>query len=657
MAIIDRMVAAAPFPDMSKRAKAQAGKSAPSKAAAKKAADDRAAASEAARVRERDARAQEERAREDVLQKPAAPLREFQVDALDARSYTLDEAAEREREVLTFCKKNKCKWTDSDFPQDNRSIVRGNKRLLKNVDHWERLTERCERPSLFVGGSGSGDVVQGEVGDCWFLGALAMCSNRQDDLLYPLFVSAHPEIGFFQIRFYIDGKWRVVSVDDFVPVKRSGGLIFAHCKDDNEYWVPLVEKAFAKLNGCYENLSSGNFSEAMTDLTGEGSEACALTPEMAESDEMWKKLEYYVAEQFLMGCSIEGVGEHDNGMGLLTGHAYGIMSCRILGDGTRLLKLFNPWGMKEWTGAWSDGSKEWTPELERELEQTDEDDGMFWMTYEDWLANYNMFSVCRLLTDDFGKIWEKTVYLGEWDAQTSGGCCNYPSWNKNPQYWLKIPQPTQMFFHLSREDGRMHGRPIFTEAIGCYIFHERDIHKRKVHRFPNDTYSQPLFIASREYSFSAVMEPGSYLLVPCTFDPGQVGRFFLSVYAEDPVLTGEVGYGPSRKSEVVRLDIGKIAALNRGNTPPPQRLPAAAEVSPPSKKVPISAPVVADAEPKCYVCKENLKGGGKVFRYDGNRYHVKCFRCSHPKCKVQLDPSDFYQDEDGRPVCADHNPE
>ena len=53
---------------------------------------------------------------------------------------------------------------------------------------------------------------------------------------------------------------------------------------------------------------------------------------------------------------------------------------------------------QEWTGAWSDGSPEWTPELIEELNQTDEDDGMFWITFEDFLENFNMFSVCRLLT-------------------------------------------------------------------------------------------------------------------------------------------------------------------------------------------------------------------------------------------------------------------
>ncbi len=36
-----------------------------------------------------------------------------------------------------------------------------------------------------------------------------------------------------------------------------------------------------------------------------------------------------------------------------------------------LVKLRNPWGEQEWRGAWSDGSKEWTPAIRKQLKHVD----------------------------------------------------------------------------------------------------------------------------------------------------------------------------------------------------------------------------------------------------------------------------------------------
>ena len=86
--------------------------------------------------------------------------------------------------------------------------------------------------------------------------------------MYPLFESAHPEYGFYQIKIYKNARWRVVTVDDFVPMKFNQ-IRFGKCQDKSEVWVPLLEKAFAKLNGNYEACASGHFGEGMTDLTVE----------------------------------------------------------------------------------------------------------------------------------------------------------------------------------------------------------------------------------------------------------------------------------------------------------------------------------------------------------------------------------------------------
>lgn len=119
----------------------------------------------------------------------------------------------------------------------------------------------------------------------------------------------------------------------------SQSLYFAHCRDQNETWLPLLEKAYAKAHGDYAALGGGWIGEGVEDLTG-GVTTELLTSDILDTDEFWNNEILKVNKEFLFGCS---TGLLDGGYGQREGiserHAYVIMEARQLSTGQRLLKL------------------------------------------------------------------------------------------------------------------------------------------------------------------------------------------------------------------------------------------------------------------------------------------------------------------------------
>lgn len=238
----------------------------------------------------------------------------------------------------------------------------------------------------------------------------------------------------------------------------SKALFFAQCKDQNETWVPLLEKAYAKAHGDYGSLSGGWIGEGLEDLSG-GVTTELLSSDILDTDEFWDNEMSRVNQEFLFGCST-GLLEHGYGQrdGICEAHAYIVLEARTLKTGERLVKLRNPWGKVRkglWEGPWSDGSKEWTAEVQEELGHKFGNDSVFWISYEDLIRKYTHFDRTRLFRE------------ADWRCSQSWIGVDVP-WKPefHEKFHIKLSKDSPLVLVLSQLDGRY-----FKGLHGQYTFH------------------------------------------------------------------------------------------------------------------------------------------------------------------------------------------
>ena len=151
------------------------------------------------------------------------------------------------------CASSKCNY----FAWDD-----GKQTPVSNNIHWARFTAEDGWTMVANTSFCPAHVLQGGVGDCWFLSALAVVAER-DDLISNIVVT-RPHLdpsGQSTFRLFIDGDWRLITVDNYLPCKQKtsgkrkvsdeGSVeVLAFAKPYKKLlWVPLLEKAYAKAHG------------------------------------------------------------------------------------------------------------------------------------------------------------------------------------------------------------------------------------------------------------------------------------------------------------------------------------------------------------------------------------------------------------------------
>ncbi|XP_069692223.1 calpain-5-like isoform X2 [Periplaneta americana] len=387
-----------------------------------------------------------------------------------------------------------------------------------------------------------------------------------------------------------------VVIDDMLPTC-DNELIFTQSSVQNEFWIPLVEKAYAKLHGSYEALEDGHLADALVDFTGGVSETVDLKGnDYSEQEEkrtmLFEKLLEEVRDHSVM-CSLITISSPSEmgkrtEVGLFQGHAYAITSVKKVKMGeTSLRKLFqgretfpmvrlrDPRGdgristgesksndVEEADYAYSTSqltrllsrNPEWSKIKDTERERlglTLDQEGEFWMPLEDFVSNFSELIICRLFNTNIftvSRTWHEVVIKGEWcigakgtsQDRSGGGPTFTETYLRNPQYMFDIKKNEEEIVIQMLQDPPIvpHEAPgLQRHLIGFIVIKAEENRKYRLHE---QWHYLPTVIAvdhirRRELYYRGFLCRGRYILVPSTYRPEEIGGHMVRMFSDSDI--------------------------------------------------------------------------------------------------------------------------
>ena len=322
-------------------------------------------------------------------------------------------------QLFQVCKSSNRKYIDLDFPPNFKHLVQ-EKNSIHTYDWssfiWSRSDKIYKDPKIFamnlkqsfvkrpnaniIKDISKSDILQGALGNCYFLAALCSLAEISDNLIRRLFLTPETnKYGIYCVQLCFNGEWKAVILDDNFPCyPDERGPCFTKGNNE-ELWVMLLEKAWAKLHRNYEKVEAGISSESLRSLTG-------APVEVYFKDEPGLDLWSVIKDAYKNGYPMTaGADEEENLSGskigkknLVPSHVYSLLSVVEVNHYSRglqrLIRMRNPWGNKEWKGDWSDESPLWTEDLLKKLSHNkNSDDGTFFIEYKDFIESFSEVAI------------------------------------------------------------------------------------------------------------------------------------------------------------------------------------------------------------------------------------------------------------------------
>ena len=312
-------------------------------------------------------------------------------------------------------------WKDDIFPPNDNSLLGRNPRgeyidsnegkykMIHNDEiEWKRISEIIPKPVIYEDIMNINNIRFGRLSYIYFYSVLSALSQFPSLFNKIILTKEYNPNGLYKLLLFIDGEFQIIYIDDFFPCIKNSNVLYFIKPSNFEIWSILIEKAWAKVNGGYQNIINSWPVDLFRALTGASCEE--FIHDELTSDELFNELNY--SDKNYGFCISLSNNRDVVEKGLLNYHMYILIETEKVDMGKNLYlylcKFRDPTGESNWIGNWNEKSELWNEKIRKKINKSKLNlkKGEFWICIEDVKKYFIRSDICHMIYDGFSKTFE-----------------------------------------------------------------------------------------------------------------------------------------------------------------------------------------------------------------------------------------------------------
>ena len=172
-------------------------------------------------------------------------------------------------------------WTDDIFPPNENSLLgkninneyldqnEGKYKMIHSTEiEWKRINEIIPTPLLYEDTITSTNLRYGRLSYIYF-NTVITSLNKFPSIFKKIIINKeYTPDGIYKIILFIDDEFKIVYIDDFFPCIKNSNVLYFIKPSNFSFWPLLIEKAWAKINGGYQDIINLWPCDLLKALTG-----------------------------------------------------------------------------------------------------------------------------------------------------------------------------------------------------------------------------------------------------------------------------------------------------------------------------------------------------------------------------------------------------